>query len=413
MIHCISQMKDSVMATSADAPTRCPFDPALDAGRDDRKTAAIAARLAKPAHPKVIGRFALAREILRTPALKQGGLGIESVPLDDPAKAPVFFLDGEDHKKKRSTIARFFTPKSVNSHYRRVMEETSDRLLDELREKGRIQLDRATWKMAVAVAAEVVGLTESELDPMANRIEGVLGQTLVHALSPVRAFFKKLEVKVRVIHFLIKDVRPAVRARRIERRHDIISHLIDEGYSETGMLIECMTYSAAGMATTREFITMVAWHLFEREDLRSRFVNGSEADQLAMLEEILRLEPVATFLYRKTGDEVPEKFAGQLDAGQNYALDMRAANLDEAATGPCPLALDPDRASKMKEAGAYLSFGDGAHRCPGAQVALAETRIFIDRLMRIPGAYLSQPPRIEWNGALMSYELRDAIVAIR
>lgn len=60
--------------------------------------------------------------------------------------------------------------------------------------------------------------------------------------------------------------------------------------------MECITYAGAGMATTREFITMVAWHLFEREDLRARFLGESEEGQLAMLEEILRIEPVATYL---------------------------------------------------------------------------------------------------------------------
>jgi cytochrome P450 len=401
------------MATIAEAPAKCPFDPIRDAGRDDRKSAAMAYKMAKPAFPKVISRFAAAREILRSPELKQGGQGIEKVPLDDPAKAPVFFLDGEDHKKKRSTIARFFTPKAIATHYGKVMEETADKLLNELRSKGRIQLDQITWQMAVEVAASVVGLTEKPMEQLAPRVEGVLEQTKVHALGPVRAFFKGIETRYHVLNFLIRDVKPAIKARKAQRQHDIISHLIDEGYSETGILIECMTYASAGMATTREFITMVAWHLFERDDLRAAYVGGSEEAQFAILEEILRLEPIATYLYRKTEGEVPEKFAGELAASETYALNTREANFDEAATGPCPFVIDPDRAKKTKLPGAYLSFGDGAHRCPGAQIALTETRIFIDRLMRIEGAYLAREPKVEWNPALMAYELRNAIVMLR
>ena len=342
----------------------------------------------------------------------QAGLGADQIPLDEPAKAPVFFLDGEDHKRKRSTIARFFTPKAISSHYRQVMEDSADRLLTELRQGKRVKLDQITWSMAVAVAAEVVGLTVHSTDDMAPRIEGVLEQTKIHALGPVRRFFKAIEVRARVIHFLIRDLRPAVRARRKEPRFDIISRLIEEGYSEPGMLIECMTYAAAGMATTREFITMVAWHLFEYEDLRARYLGADEAGQLTICDEILRLEPVATYLYRRSEDAVPDKLVSRIAPNQAYSLDMRVANFDEAATGPCPHAIDPDRAKRMGEQGAYLSFGDGAHRCPGAAVAMAETRIFIDRLFRIPGVTLVQEPRIEWNAALMTYELRDAWVQV-
>jgi cytochrome P450 len=64
----------------------------------------------------------------------------------------------------------------------------------------------------------------------------------------------------------------------------------------------------------------------------------------------------------------------------------------------------------MKGGVAALSFGDGAHRCPGAQVALHEARLFLDRLLRVPGLRLAQAPRISWRSDLMSYELRDAVV---
>jgi hypothetical protein len=58
-----------------------------------------------------------------------------------------------------------------------------------------------------------------------------------------------------------------------------------------------------------------------------------------------------------------------------------------------------------------MSFGDGSHRCPGSQVALHETRIFIDRLLRVPGIELERAPEMHWSAPLMSYELRNAIVA--
>jgi cytochrome P450 len=205
-------------------------------------------------------------------------------------------------------------------------------------------------------------------------------------------------------------VRPAIAARRTTRGHDVISHLLDEGYSDKAILIECMTYAAAGMVTTREFIVMAAWHLFERDDLRQRFLTGDEDDQFAILDEVLRLEPVASMLHRRAAEATPTA-SGTIAADTLIAIDIRAANCDEAVAGECPLQIDPDRAKRMKASGSHLSFGDGRHRCPGAQVALHETRVFLDRLFRLPGLRLDREPTLRWCDALTSYELRDAIVA--
>ena len=48
----------------------------------------------------------------------------------------------------------------------------------------------------------------------------------------------------------------AVRSRRRNPRRDIISHLLEQGYNQADILVECVTYGTAGMVTTREFITM-------------------------------------------------------------------------------------------------------------------------------------------------------------
>lgn len=311
----------------------CPFAN----GKDERKSAALATMRTK-AEPgsHLVDSFDVGREILRSPAMKQAGLGADQVVIDDPTQAPVFFLDGEDHRRKRAAIARFFNPKAIAARYRTVMEDVSDRLLDELRAKGRLQLDQAAWSLAVCVAGEVVGLTNSDKDGMARRIEGILSGTTLHAMGPIKRLFMSVVVRARGMHFFWRDVRPAIRARRAERQEDIISHLLDEGYSEPAIMIECMTYSAAGMATTREFIVMVAWHLFEKEELRNRYLEGSEEEQFAILEEILRLEPVATLLYRRSEQEIPDTLTGKVEADKTYAINLRSVNTDADAVGPCP-----------------------------------------------------------------------------
>jgi cytochrome P450 len=188
-------------------------------------------------------------------------------------------------------------------------------------------------------------------------------------------------------------VRPAIRARGRAPAADVISHLLAEGYRPREIMTECLTYAAAGMATTREFITLAGWHLLTDDDLRAAFCAGDDLARGKMLAELLRLEPVVGTLYRRGGP-----------ADALLALDVRAINAD--AAGSCPHAFEAGRA-----AGAALSFGDGPHRCPGAEVALQESAIFLARLLAVPGLRLVSPPRMRWNAVTTGYELRDMRLA--
>ena len=44
-------------------------------------------------------------------------------------------------------------------------------------------------------------------------------------------------------------------------------------------------------------------------------------------------------------------------------------------------AIDPERSKRQKMPSNWMSFADGPHRCPGAQVAMHETRVFIERVL--------------------------------
>jgi cytochrome P450 len=381
----------------------------MDSTRDDRKSAALAAqRVHADAGARVVGDFQLGRAILRSAQMRQAGASSDQIDPDDEF-CPVFFLDGDTHRSRRTAIARFFTPKAISTRHRLVMERTTDELLAQVRADGHGRLDELSYKLAVAVAAEIVGLTDSDQAGMARRIQATLLGTRLRGMHPAIRFGAKAVTAVHAMRFFGRDVRPAIRSRREERREDVISHLIDEGYPDKAILIECMTYAVAGMVTTREFIVMAAWHLFDDDALRARFVAGDEADQIVILEEILRLEPVAAMLHRRATEDA-DLGQDSVRAGDLLAVNIRAANVDEATVGACPHALDPDRANRQKGVGSYMSFGDGSHRCPGAQVAIAETRVFLDALLRLPDVRLERTPDMTWCDGLMSYELRGAVV---
>jgi cytochrome P450 len=378
----------------------------FEATRDDRKSAALAAqRMTVSPDARIVSGLAFARELLRSNVTLQAA----TMAIGNPEFASVFFLDGEPHKRKRQTVVRFFTPKAIGTRYRAVMEEATDTLLARLRARGQGRLDQLSFQLTATVAAEIVGLTNSDQAAMARRIRASLIALRVPSMSRWRRPLGRLQATFYGALFLHRDLRPALRARRAQRREDVISHLLDEGYPEGAMIVECLTFAVAGMITTREFIVMAAWHLFGDDALRERFLTAQEADQIAILEEIIRLDPVVNVISRRVTTDMVTA-SGSVTEGERLVIDIRGANVDEAGVGKCPYALDPDRGRRMKTSGSYLSFGDGSHRCPGAQVALNETRVFLDRLLRVPGIRLHREPDMCWTDELMGYELRNAVV---
>ena len=396
------------MNVHIDKPARCPVQPV----RSDSKTASLAANHMRPEQgSQWIQSFGLARDLLRSGRLRQNGVQMAPVEKDDPTKASLFFLDGVVHTRRRAAIGRFFTSKAIATRHMPVMLENTEALLAKFRKSGRAKLDVLSLRLACAVVAEIVGLTNSDLRRMAKRVEGSTGAQLA-ASGRIGKLVAPLVSGFNALRFFYLDVRPAIAARRAQRREDVISRLLDEGRSDKEILVECLTFGLAGMTTTREFIVMAAWHLFENDDLRQRFLGGDEADQHAILTEILRLEPVASMIWRSVAETVEGMTPEPIAAGERLSFDLRAANLDEEVVGSCPLTLDPDRARRLEVNGKYLSFGEGEHHCPGGLVALAETRVFLDRLFRIPGVRLVRAPDMHFMPPmLMSYELRNAIIA--
>ncbi|OWK32465.1 cytochrome P450 [Sphingomonas mucosissima] len=374
--------------------SRCPLST-----QDSRKSAAVAQAGGGVAGMRVVRDFAEARGLLRNPDARQAGFLADLVNKVSLTRAPILYQHGAEHRRQRGATARFFAPRVVTTAYRALMEQTSDELVGRFSTTGSADLDELGLEMAVTIAAEIAGLTDSDRRGMAKRL-GALVSGMPRGGSRLATILGFARGQARSLNFLLRDVKPAIASRRKQRREDVISHLLDQGYSEREILTECLTYGAAGMITTREFITMAGWHLLENDDLRGRFLEGDEASQIAILEEILRLEPVVGVLFRR------------LDADATVvALDVRGANADETAVGACPYSLDPERKLADKVGRAGLAFGDGEHRCPGAQVALQEAAIFLDRLLRVPGVRLERAPDIGWNALIAGYELRRARLA--
>jgi cytochrome P450 len=169
------------------------------------------------------------------------------------------------------------------------------------------------------------------------------------------------------------------------------------------------------MATTREFVTVAAWHLLDEPDLRTRYRIAERVEREAILHEILRLEPVVGELRRTAREPITvqtESGPVTIAPGERIELQLRRTNADPGVVGDNPDALCPGRELPAAVPPVLLSFGDGHHRCPGGPLAILESDIFLHRLLA-HDVVAAGPPRVRWNPVSQGYDLDRFMVRLR
>lgn len=361
--------------------------------------------------PRLLVRdFETARRVLRSETARQAGFGAETIRRSaDRMRPPILYLHGAEHREQRKAAARLFAPVVIEG-YRPMMEALAGRLVAELRPDRSTDLSRLSLRMAVEVAAQVVGLTNSSLSGMTRRLNVFFAGDPLWTKRTLPGLYAAVRSQVATFAFYRLDVRPAITARRAapaDAGDDVISQLLQAGFSDLEILTECITYGAAGMVTTREFITAAAWHLVDDPALLEQYRAADRAERVALLAEALRLEPVVGHLYRRVTEPIE---VGVNGASRTVAPDtlidlhLRSINADAQAVGDQSTALCPGRELGRGVPASMLAFGDGPHKCPGGPLALMETEIFLSALLA-RDVVADGPPRIRWNPTTEGYDL--------
>lgn len=358
-----------------------------------------------------------AKAVLRNANTKQAGFKAELVDrMPGSMTPPILYQEGTPHHEQRKQTARYFTPKTVSDKYHDLMHTLSDDNVTQLQHTKRADLSDLSMLLAVRVAGQVVGLTDSLVPGLNRRLDAFFANDLEPRGWSPRSIISMVRNQARILQFFWLDVKPAINARRKHGREDVVSHLLARGATDAEILTECMTYAAAGMVTTREFICAAAWHLLEHPDLRQQFLAGDDTQRYQLLHEILRVEPVVGHLFRRATDDLIIHSNGApviIPNGALIDLHIHAANADEELVGEQPHAVCPARTLSDERAGApVLSFGDGHHRCPGAYIAIAESDIFLRRLLAVDGLRMEQLPTLTWNDLVTGYELRNFVIVV-
>jgi cytochrome P450 len=166
--------------------------------------------------------------------------------------------------------------------------------------------------------------------------------------------------------------------RRIERKDDLISRLLDcdiEGRPPTQDEMEnyCLLLFTAGLDTLVNSFTYAIFHLAGDPTLQDR-LRGDPSLIPEMIEEVLRCYAVVMPPRIITYDI---EFGGvQLKAGERVMMMLSAGNLDPKVF-PDPMRFDIERENK-----AHITFNSGPHRCVGSHLARLEMRVFLEEWFR-------------------------------
>ena len=400
----------------------CPFHSATSQRKALKPGDTPTGRVTKRESIWRIGSLAAAKDVLlaRHETI-QAGFTAEYIPRNAFRSHPILISDGPQHDEQRRKVARFFAPRIVATRYGTLMETVVDKILDEAKRTGTITIDRVALYYTVEVTASIVGLTHAKVPALARRLEKFFRQPPLDRSKPRLGRTNRQWMAAAanglgpLVGLFVFDVLPAVRSRTKHPRQDVISHLIEQDSNLADILVECVTYGTAGMVTTREFITMACWHLLDNDELRQRYVAAEEDERLGILAEIIRLEPPVGHLYRRVTDNLTvtdRDESYELSPGELVDLDIRQTNADPDAFADDPLQLRPgrDRAKGVQDVG--LSFGFGAHGCPGQPLALRETDALLHRLLSMDVTKRTEPT-ISWDDLIEGYKVRGLTLDVR
>ncbi|MHA3685052.1 cytochrome P450 [Leucobacter sp. HY1910] len=340
-------------------------------------------------------------------ATTQAGFTAERIPQRFFARRPILIDDGDEHLEHRRQLVRFFSPRTLEMKHRAFIERTAQEYVAGVQQQGGCALDELALHFSVRVASEIVGLTQSSVPALAQRLEAFFRQPEVDHTRGDHGRTRKDWIRAArnaltpLFTFYMKDVRPAIRAHRRVPQDDVIGHLLEQGYRPREILMECLTYGTAGMVTTREFMSMTMLYLLREESLRAQYLKGDYRERIAILSEIIRLEPPVAHIYRRvqaSTTECPHSEGALVD------VNVRQANRDPQVFEPNPEAACPARQLAASER-TGLSFGDGPHRCPGSHLALLETDALVRSLLTA-GATLEREPDHEFDTLVQGYKLR-------
>lgn len=273
-------------------------------------------------------------------------------------------MDGEEHRRWRSLMARTFTPRSVE-RLRPAIAAESRRLVSEFASAGECDFVAAFARQLPSFGlAELIGVPTEDRGSFSAWADTVgFGMNLTVSASRIADVDAALSA-------LIEYSRRLLRERRARPRDDLVTRMAEAADVEGGFTEDHLAGSLAGLVfggyetTKNQLSFMLASLAGYPEEWDRVFIDPTRAAKT--VEEVLRYRSTIAFVGRVATDDFVVSGC-PIAKGTRLLASLWGGNRDPSMWR-APDRLDPDAHDGTPQ----LAFGHGAHYCVGAALARLE-----------------------------------------
>jgi len=299
-----------------------------------------------------------------------------------PMHDQIITFDPPKHTDHRALLMRLLTPRRLQEN-EASMWQLADRQIDAFADRGTVELiSEYAAPFAFLVIADLLGVPEGDRPQFLADMQGT-GRKRAMVGSA------KESLEHNPLEFLYSWFSGYVEDRRREPQGDVLTQLATATFPD-GSVPEVLdvvrvavNLFAAGQETTVRLLGSALQFLGDHPDVQEQL--RADRDLVRnFVEEMLRIESPVKGDFRLA--RVSTTLGGvEVPAGSTVMLLNGAASRDgERFEDPEAFRIDRDNARE------HLAFGRGVHSCVGSQLARAEARVSIERLLdRLGGIRIS------------------------
>ncbi|MDV6263914.1 cytochrome P450 family protein [Rhodococcoides yunnanense] len=306
---------------------------------------------------------------------------------DSPVQSRnMLIADAPEHSRLRRLVSKSFVPRRMGALRPRI-QEIADGLIDQFPESGEFDLMSFARELPVRVIFEYLLIDMNDREELFewSKVLGGAPYTDEEGSRRLKEVSAKFE----------RYILDLLEARRDNLGEDLVSQLLiaaDEDVFTMEEIASTMSLLIiAGQRTTTNLIGNGVHALLTHPDQLEMLRNDPEL-VIPAVEEFLRYESPS---YRGTLRVAKEKMdIGGVEVGKEAFVHLLIA----AANRDPKMFEDPDRFDITRTSNKHLTFGHGAHYCPGAPLSRLEGYIVFPTLLRrLPGITLAIPEEeTEW-----------------
>lgn len=314
----------------------------------------------------------------------------------------LFLKDGEEHRRIRPLLARWFSGPARIKSLTPMVERSIDKVIDNIVEREEFDVIKDfAYSIPLTVINELLNVEAQHSAAIANDIHD--------AVALIESVEKSPEVRAKADAAIIRlgeFFGNLINERRKNLGDDLLSAMIadyDAGnfIDETELMANVILMYVAGHETTTDSFGLSLMNLFRHRDEMER-LRANPGMIRGAVEELLRFDGTAQGFSRSP-------YADAMVGDKHIKKDSFVLLLQGAANRDPKVFENPDELNFERNNSRMIAFGAGAHVCLGNMLARIELQTGLNRILaRMPNLELETafPPPEDFRPSLTRGLLR-------